>query len=204
MIYLYSGTPGSGKTLHAAKEIYDSLKYKKRPVIANFHINEETKGIQNFTYLPNHEITPDQLYKFAYEYWGDKRVKEDTILLVLDEAQLVFNSRNWSQKNRIDWIEFFSQQRHFVYKIIIIAQNNRILDRQIRAKIEMEVKHRKLANFGLKGKLLSLPFLGRLFAAVQYYYGLNEQVGVNWFVPRKKYLRLYNSYNHFKQAPDRA
>ena len=38
MIYLYSGTPGSGKSLHTARVIYYSLK-RGFPVIANFPIN---------------------------------------------------------------------------------------------------------------------------------------------------------------------
>ena len=38
MIYLYSGTPGSGKSLHTASVIYWTLK-RGVPVIANFAIN---------------------------------------------------------------------------------------------------------------------------------------------------------------------
>lgn len=38
MIYLYSGTPGSGKSLHQASDIYYDLKYN-RPVITNYPIN---------------------------------------------------------------------------------------------------------------------------------------------------------------------
>lgn len=39
MIYFYIGTPGSGKSLHMASEIYDALLAGKN-VIANFAINE--------------------------------------------------------------------------------------------------------------------------------------------------------------------
>ena len=38
MIYLYTGTPGSGKSYHVAKEIYFYL-YHGRNIIANFSIN---------------------------------------------------------------------------------------------------------------------------------------------------------------------
>jgi len=37
MIYLYSGTPGSGKSLHLANIIWQKLR-SGRPVIANFPI----------------------------------------------------------------------------------------------------------------------------------------------------------------------
>ena len=40
MIYFYTGTPGSGKSLHMASEIYEAM-YKGKNVIANFEINEK-------------------------------------------------------------------------------------------------------------------------------------------------------------------
>ncbi len=207
MIYLYSGTPGSGKSLHVARDIRDSLAYKKIPVIANFDINPKTRGYaQRFDYRPNSELTPEYLYDFAARYWKGRSVCEDNILLVIDEAQLVFNARSWQDKGnssrRMDWIEFFSQHRHFGYKVVLIAQFDRMIDRQIRSLIEVEVNHRKLGNFGLKGMLLSLPFGGKLFAAVSYYYGLREHIGTSWLLPRRAYFRLYDSYNRFQQVPE--
>ena len=50
MIYLYTGTPGSGKSLHLAEAIYKSLR-RGQPVIANFEINTQNikkrKGKKN-------------------------------------------------------------------------------------------------------------------------------------------------------------
>lgn len=48
--------------------------------------------------------------------------------------------------------------------------------------------------------MLSLPFGGKLFCAVSYYYGLKEKVGTTWLLPRRAYFRLYDSYNRFEQA----
>lgn len=197
MIYLYSGTPGSGKSLHAARDIRDRLGKRRLPVIANFDIDPKTKGYRNFTYLPNSELHPDYLMMFAEEFWQGRAVREDSILLVVDEAQLVYNSRAWDHGERMAWIEFFSQHRHFGYKVVLLAQFDRMLDRQIRCLIEIEVNHRKLGNMGLKGLLLSLPFRGRLFAAVSYYYGLKDKVGMEFILPRRAYFRLYDSYNRF-------
>lgn len=204
MIYLYSGTPGSGKSLHVASEIRDWLIWKRLPVIANFDINPDTRGYaERFTYIPNNELKPSYLYDFAARYWKGRCVSEDSILLVIDEAQLVYNARDWqSGRDRMDWIEFFSQHRHFGYKVVLIAQFDRMIDRQIRSLIEVEVNHRKLGNFGWKGKLLSLPFGGKIFAAVSIYYGLREHIGTQWLLPRRKLFRLYDSYNRFEQVPD--
>lgn len=206
-MYLYSGTPGSGKSLHVARDIRDHLRLKRLPVVANFDISPETKGYsERFTWMPNDRLSPDWLVEFAERYWEGRKVREDSILLVIDEAQLVFNSRTWQDKagsrRRMDWIEFFSQHRHFGYKVVLVAQFDRMLDRQIRSLVEIEVSHRKMGNFGLKGLLLSLPFRGRLFLAVSYYYGLRERVGVSWLLPRRAYFRLYDSYSRFRQAPE--
>lgn len=205
MIYLYSGTPGSGKSLHTARDIRDALRLRKMPVIANFDINHGTRNYGKlFTYRPNDLLTPEWLTEYATSYWKGRKVREDEILLVVDEAQLVFNSRSWNAKSRKDWIEFLSQHRHYGYKIILIAQFDRMIDRQIRCLVEIEVSHRKMGNFGLKGLILSLPFRGRLFLAVSYYYGLNEKVGTSFLLPRRAYFRLYDSYNRFRQVEDGA
>lgn len=205
MIYLYSGTPGSGKSLHTARDIRDALRVRRKPVIANFDINPVTRNYSKlFTYRPNDVLTPDWLTDYAVDYWKGRKVVEDEILLVIDEAQLVFNSRAWQHGQRMDWIEFLSQHRHYGYKIVLIAQFDRMIDRQIRCLVEIEVNHRKMGNFGLKGLLLSLPFRGRLFLAVSYYYGLREKVGTSFLLPRRAYFRLYDSYNRFRQVEDGA
>ena len=42
MIYFYSGTPGSGKSLHVARDIMSKLRRKeKNNVICNFPINTD-------------------------------------------------------------------------------------------------------------------------------------------------------------------
>ena len=206
MIYLYSGTPGSGKSLHVARDIRDTLQVKRRPVICNFDVNPKLRNYGKlFRYVPNSELAPDLLYDFSRRWFDGRPVREDAILLVIDEAQLVFNSRTWQDKGasqrRMDWIEFFSQHRHYGYKIVLIAQFDRMLDRQIHSLIEIEANHRKLSNFGMKGLLLSLPFGGKLFASVSYYYGLRERVGCTWLLPRRAYFRVYDSYNRFEQVP---
>lgn len=201
MIHLYSGTPGSGKSLHTARDIRDALRVRKMPVIANFDVNHSLRNYDRlFTYLPNDRLEPSFLEDFARKWFAGRKVREDSILLVIDEAQLVFNSRAWQHGQRMEWIQFFSQHRHFGYKVVLIAQFDRMIDRQIRSLIEIETNHRKLGNFGMKGLILSLPFRGRLFLGVSYYYGLKEKVGTCWLLPRRAYFKVYDSYNRFEKV----
>lgn len=90
-IDLYSGTPGSGKSLHAAKKIVDWSRQGK-PVITNFEVDLSKYPKANQICVDDDDLTPDFLVKFSREYFqGRKLTKkdEDTILLVIDECQLI-------------------------------------------------------------------------------------------------------------------
>lgn len=201
MIYLYSGTPGSGKSLHAARVIYYSL-LRKRPVICNFDINRNhVKHYEMFTYIENDQLTPDYLIRYALDYFGGKPVKEGAITLFIDECQMMFNARSWDARGREKWNKFFQVHRHYGYDIILIAQFDRMIDRQIRSLIEYETIHRKVSNGGWRGKLACLLLLSpSLFSAVKVWYPMKEQVGSELFKASKKYYRLYDTYAIFDGA----
>lgn len=196
-IYLYSGTPGSGKSLHAARDVRDALKYKKIPVIANYEFNVSELGGE-FQYVPNADLTPDVLKRRACGWWESHSFKEDSILLVIDECQLLFNSRDWNRSDRMGWLEFFSQHRKYGYKVIFIAQFDRMIDRQIRALLEYDVQHRKVSNYGKLGWFVHLMALGELFYCCTYYYPLGQKVGGEWLRYSRKLGALYDSYKTFE------
>ena len=201
MIYLYSGTPGSGKSLHTAQVLYWQL-YKGLPAICNFdfaveRIRRKKKG--QFVFLTNDELTPGKLIQFSQEYFVEHPFREGRILLVLDECQLLFNAREWDAKGRKEWLSFFTQHRKYGYDVILVAQFDRMIDRQIRSLIEYEQVHRKVSNFGVWGKLFSLFSLGKLFVAVQVWYPMKERVGAEFFKANKRYYSLYDTYKHFEK-----
>lgn len=204
MMSLYSGTPGSGKSLHVAEILFHRLRTGK-PCICNFPICLDKVGgkkSKRFVYKDNSALTPKFLIEFAQDYIQEcGRVKEDDILLVIDECQLLFNSRDWGRKDRADWLAFFTMHRHLGYQIILVAQFDRMLDRQVRCLLEYEHVHRKVSNRGLFGFLMSAFFLGRLFACVKVWYPMKEKVGANFFVAKKRYFSLYDSYAMF-DVPD--
>lgn len=202
MIRLYSGTPGSGKSLHVAERIYNRLNAGK-PVVCNFAINEKwlakkPKRERNFTCIYNDELSVTQLVNLSQHYFKGRTVKEDSILLIIDEAQLLFNARTWDAKGREAWLKFFTQHRKFGYEIILVAQFDRMLDRQIRSLIEYECVHRKLLNYGWKGILLSCLMLSpRLFVAVNVWYPMKEKTGAEFFKYKKRYSKLYDTHYIF-------
>ena len=202
MISLYSGTPGSGKSLHCARTIinWSRLGY---PVVGNFQVDLSKYKRADFIYCPNHEMTPDFLIKLSQDKVGSKP-KEGSILLVIDECQLLFNAREWPQNGRAQWLSFFTQHRKLGYDIILIAQFDRMVDRQIRSLIEYEFIHRKMSNFGWQGKLLSLVFGGKSFIAVKRWYPLHERLGAEVFHARKWMYSVYDTYAAFGSGTEKA
>lgn len=200
MIYLFSGTPGSGKSLHTAQMIYWRLK-KGKNIIANFDINTskipKCKG--EFTYLESDEMTVDYIKDYYYEWEKTHKFKEGELLLVIDEAQIMFNAREWNVNGRKDWLNFFSNHRKYAYDIILVAQFDRMLDRQIRSLVEYEYIHRKVSNYGLQGKLFSLFGGGNLFVSVKMWYPIKERIGSEFFRANKKYYSIYDSYKKFDE-----
>lgn len=198
MIYLYSGTPGSGKSLHMAREILIWLKLKRKSVIANFDINydivdKKKKGNKGkFTYIANKNLTVSALVEYAKKY--HIKGKERQTLLCIDECQTHFNPREFNRKDRLDWNNFFSQHRKLGFEVILTTQTDRLIDRQIRSLIEYEVKHRKVNNFKI-GKLLPFP----CFCAITYWYGVRERLGSEFFTYSKKLSNLYDSYKMFEE-----
>ena len=206
MIRLLSGTPGSGKSLHAAKMIVKLITGVKMDVIANFPIkmdvvtNYGKKKSGKFTYVDNSDLTVQ--YLVDYHKANHVPRKEAQTLVVIDEAGVMFNPRDYSTSDRPTWLKFMAQHRKFGYNIILIAQFDRQIDRQMRACIEYEVKHRKANNFGLIGLLLTLVRIP-LFVAVTKWYGTNERMGAQWFTFNKKYEEIYDTFAMFEKDDDR-
>lgn len=239
MIYFFSGLPGSGKSLHAAKMI-DTYHMKGKNVITNFEVNpcfwDDKKARFNnpiskgFTFLKNLirkkpkkvtylnidtgliekrtaileevsniSLSVDYLVNFAKRYHkvNDRgQILEKQTLLVIDECQVLFNSRSWNQKGRLKWIEFFTQHRKYGYTVILISQHKDLIDRQIRHLLEFDYEHRNVKNFKAIGLFLGL-ILGNFFVIPVSWMSNGKHDHTEFMVAPKKYYKLYDSYKIF-------
>lgn len=197
MIYLFTGTPGSGKSLDMARCILNDVKFN-RPVICNFPINlpKRLKRKEKlFNYWNNDELTPARLVTFSNDYFKNHHFHEGSVCLYIDECQLLFNARTWNAKGRSDWNAFFTNHRHFGFDIVLVCQFDRMIDRQIRSLVETEVIHRKLNQIGLKGLFFRILFMApTLFIKVSMYYPLRERTNVKFYRYSPKYASIYDSY----------
>lgn len=201
-ISIYTGTPGSGKSLHTARLILRRSALKNHPTIVNFECNVSDKRQKSdILYVRNDSLTPRFLVDYSLEYANrlGRRPNEDEILCIIDEAQMMFNCRGWNDKSRMDWIKFFTEHRHYGFRIILATQNDMMLDKQIRGCIEMQYDHRKLANMGKIGKIMSIPFRGKVFCVVEKWYQGGLYVDKEIFTYHKKYGRVYDTFKKWEE-----
>ena len=193
MIDLYTGTPRSGKSYHAAQRICLRSRFGE-PIIANFPCDLSRYKKANFTFVKNTDLTPEYLRKYSQEFFRDKPIKEGAILLVIDEAQLLFNSREWQHRYRQNWLSFFTLHGKLGYDIILISQMDRMIDRQIRGLVEYEYIHRRLGNFGWRGFLLRIVTFGGDFMSVKVWYPMNEKIDQEVLRLSKRVYAIYDTH----------
>ena len=200
LIEIYTGYPGTGKSLHVAQRVR-SVARRGYPVISNVKYNlQRGKSI----YVPNNRLSPEALEKFALAYWqGKGQVKEGSILLVIDEAQLMLNSRDWQDSARMSWLGFFSQHRKLGYSIVLVAQTKDMLDKQIRSLAEEYVAHVRIDRMRILGPFIRiLAFNHPVVLCSHRYAGVRQdsrdaRLGSEYVIGRRSLYRVYDSYQRW-------
>lgn len=205
-VFCYVGTPGSGKSLHMARYIWQDLNRKPEClVLTNIPINTSScKYPDRLKVFTNNQLgDAGLLIKEAEDYWSTHSAKsvddaENRIHLYIDEAQILFNSRNWQQNSRKSdsWPWFFSVHRHYGFRVILCTQMLANLDKQVRGNVEYTIQHRKVTNFGFFGWLIGL-FAKSMFVAIEIWQPIQQQLSSSFFVYRKKYGEIYDTHALF-------
>lgn len=199
-ISLYSGTPGSYKSYHAVCHAITDLKYG-RNVISNFPMNFEPVKLRKkaiYEYWSNDKITPENLLKFAKEH--HKKGYNAQTVVIIDEASTMFNSRDFGRADRLQWINFFANHRHFNFDFILITQSDKMLDKQIRGLIEQEIRHRAIANYNFFTFLFS-KFVKGVYATVEYWYPCRMRNGGSFHKFDRKKASCYDTMALFIDNP---
>lgn len=182
-LYVYSGVPGSGKSYHACRDIRDN----RGPVITNMVVT----GFEDVAVMDLREIRPKLLMAYSLDYFKDRKFRENELLLVIDEAQLLFNSRTWASEDRFDWLEFLSQHRHYGYKVVLVAQDISMIDKQFRCLCEYDCRHTAAGSVSVVTRFLHM--LGvKLTCAKYFYYGSDVLISRDFYWISK---RIYGHYD---------
>lgn len=171
MVDFYHGVPGSGKSLYAAHQIIEAIDLGKY-VVTNIPVNfkkqswspwraRRIKRRKRVHYLPNEALNADALVQLSRDLLGERPSKEGQILLVIDECETVFNSRDWAKSGRDKWTTFFSLHRKLGYDCILIAPSFEMADKQVRECAEVLTEFRCFSKFiPILGAVLPSMFIG--------------------------------------------
>jgi zona occludens toxin (predicted ATPase) len=181
MIIGFAGTPGSGKTYEAVQKITDNLQmgrvvYTNIDGICDPECLEMIKSycglsdlalVKQLHFLEEHQLA---------DFW--MHVKPGS-LIVLDEVQKVFGSREWQTAKNNAFASWASTHRHNGFDVVLISQAVERIDSAVRALLEWTYVFRKVNFFG--------GAIQRKY--ICYSYGGDDTGGS----PLKKSVRTYNA-----------
>lgn len=157
--FIVTGKLGSGKSLLTVGKIRDRLIAGCR-VATNLNLN-----LEHLLPLSLRQVDcirlPDYPSIYDFEALGlgspHKHDEANFGLIVLDETSGLFNSRTWGDKGRMAVIEWLKHTRKLRWDVMLIAQNESMLDKQIRDSFGEHLVVCKRTD------RLGLPFVGWLF-----------------------------------------
>ena len=136
MLYLFTGVPGSGKTLNVVSMLAKRKEFKNRPLFID--------GIPDLK-IPHEEIPEGESIK-TWPKWAP-----DGAIIVVDECQRIFRPRS-SSSAVPDYVAELETHRHRGLDFLLIAQHPRLIDVHLRSLIEHHTHFGK-TNLGLRRKL---------------------------------------------------
>ncbi|MDR2549467.1 MAG: zonular occludens toxin domain-containing protein [Desulfobulbus sp.] len=150
MIIGFAGTPGSGKTYEAVRKILDNLQ-QGRVVFTNIDGMSDPlclEMIKSYCELSDlallkqlHFLEPHQLEDFWMHVAPGS-------LVVLDEVQKVFSSREWQTAKNNAFASWASTHRHNGFDVVLITQAIERIDSAVRSLLEWTYVFRKVNFFG--------------------------------------------------------
>lgn len=167
-------------------------KYNSKPLKGRFYRWETT------------QITVENLYLFAQQHHERRKRSVDApqTIVIIDESGILFNCRNYSDRLRQKWLEFFAKHRHFNFDFILGCQWDRQVDKQIRCCVEYDYVHRKLKNYQFLGWLFSTLAGGNLFLVCQNWYANKLHIRNSVIRFRPRIAALYDTLHDFASDVD--
>lgn len=151
-----TGTLGSGKSLAAIYQIQKALTEGRR-VATNLNIKpEKLVGINNKMHINRLSDFPTLHELEALGTGADVMNEKQFGLLVIDEASIWLNNRQWQSKDQGEVIKWLRHARKKRWNCLFISQDEASLDKQVRlALIEYTAACMRLDRF-------MIPFIGRI------------------------------------------
>lgn len=162
MIIIHEGIPGAGKSYDAVRKILDALKIG-RIVHTNIDGLNQDKCLE---YIATWcDLSRDELSNRLFfidkatilQFW---EYIEPGCLVVIDEAQLYFNSRDFTKQSNREIADWASTHRHYGYDVIFITQRAERIDTAVRSLADFKYRYRKLNFMGPVAGYMVYTFIG--------------------------------------------
>lgn len=162
MIYAIAGAPGSFKSVYVLEKYIIPALQKGRAVYTNV---EGINPLYIATYFEMNPIDVDSLlHVLGREYDEDGKVLAENpdkirhfykdvpnnALIVIDEAQNYFSSRDFKEGYSKDAIAYLTRHRHYGHDVIYITQNIDSVDITFRRNTQMTYQLRRADAIGAK------------------------------------------------------
>lgn len=169
MIYAICGTPGSFKSCYAVENFVLPALRKGRKVFTNIEGLSPTHIATYYDLDPIEVESNLQILGRVYDddgSWHEDRDKirrfyEDlpiNALVIIDEAQNYFSSRDFKEGFSADLIPWLTKHRHLGNDVVWITQNIESVDITFRRNTHLTYALRRAENLGLKNSAFNYIF----------------------------------------------
>lgn len=136
MLYLYTGVPGAGKTLHMVSQLKKDPQFTSRPLYVDGITDLDPEEIP-------HIALPDGCNGANWHQW-----LPDGAILIVDECQRYWRTR--PNGSRVpDAVQAMETHRHKGVDIYLLTQDAKKIDSAIRGLIEVH-KHFSMSQLGVR------------------------------------------------------
>jgi zona occludens toxin (predicted ATPase) len=150
MIYLIEGVPGSGKTTYVMQKYFLPAFKKGKRIYTNI------SGLNLVNMCALYEIDHDNIDNVTFvdpakQYECQRMLSmnsDHNSLLILDETQNYFNSRDFKEQANRDVIPFLTEHRHYGYTVVAVTQSIDSVDITFRRLASQVVR---ITNMGFVG-----------------------------------------------------
>jgi hypothetical protein len=188
MIEIFQGRIGGGKTYNAVLRMARHMS-KGGHVFTNIEVNWDGFVIlceKSFGFTPKseqfHILTTEEIPS-VHKFIGSGS-SDCPALVVVDEAQLFYNSRDWQKQDR-GLLTFLTQSRKVSVDMIFITQAATNIDKQFRVLCQYVWAFKDMKRF-----LDWLPF--DFIMCLQF--DIDARTLLKWYLIRKSKL-VFNAYN---------
>jgi zona occludens toxin (predicted ATPase) len=155
MICLITGVPGSGKSLALVKRYIIPALIKGRRIYTNLDgLNDPSPNPYILALSFASGVPPEDVEKLIFsipekDYNRVLSTMPAGAIAVIDEAQIFWNSRDYSTDNNKNILPYFQKHRHYGHDIILATQHFEQLDSGIRRLAEIHYRLKRMRNIGL-------------------------------------------------------